>query len=454
MKRTLNRKEMPVETRLTSHEDRAGSLRALTPQQKVKLAATRAASDIFAIELELRAVRQHRAVAESQLEFIDYAVPCHQLAKMLALDSSAVANRIAAALKSGVYELSGFGIEAISGYVNFQVPTSMIADAMQATSNWLMASRNVSPDAYADRFIVLDSLIEGAQERALTEKVLGYLNHIYSSFGKRCWIYSLVGDSSESALERIARPLDLALRSADQPLSRLQLRRQIVLAQLGTIDADQQSSSAQLRAMGAHRPLAATDLSHNLVFESDIAASVQDYLDRQASGPGLFRDPSSRAVYFDDGEISIALRSSEGFLYSFAYALYTLDSLVGKDMSTPTVVLAPARLQPTITALFSSICNKRGDPQFAYFDPQTSKADVMEIDSEISSIEKYFSTLAESLKATKPHLLQSARTRQAILEIIDTPSELNVLADMRQLPALFDSVNQSIHARITLGHQA
>src|SRR5688500_3094383 len=134
MKRTLNRKDMSAKIPQTSRKSRTEYLIQRTPQLTLRFAAARAGADIVGVGLDVSAGRHQRAEAGSGFEFVEYALPCHQLAKVVGLDCSVVANRIAELLHLGDYGLDDFKIEAISGYVNFQVPTPMIPEAMRATS--------------------------------------------------------------------------------------------------------------------------------------------------------------------------------------------------------------------------------------------------------------------------------------------------------------------------------
>src|SRR5690348_14492778 len=57
----------------------------LIPQQIIKSAVAKVVADKFNLTCDLRVVRQHRAVGGSVLQFIDYAVPCFELAKSVNL---------------------------------------------------------------------------------------------------------------------------------------------------------------------------------------------------------------------------------------------------------------------------------------------------------------------------------------------------------------------------------
>lgn len=424
-----------------SFPDTAGRPDHRLPQQMIRFASERVVIDLFGVSYDMRAVRQHRMISDSTLSFIDYAVPCYELAKAVGIDHQIVAAYITEALKDKAYSLKGFKIEALAGYVNFQVPDSLLTNAMQHTSTYLASSFDVNPDSAIHRFIFLDSLM-GERERDLAETVSQYLTYIYTSLGRKCRIQSLIGDSSESVLDRKARSPGVNLKMAKKSINGLQLRRQIVHSQL--LQGEEKGSERLL-----HTP---NNTTNDQILESDIAAEVHIYLDSKISEGALIGDPASRAVYFDDGNLCVALRSCEGFLYSLAYALFVLEA-AGQEGDEPmATVLVSTRLQPTITTLLSNIQQESKKMPFSYFDPQTSKADVLEIESEIESIDDYFSVLAGALESAKHSLLHDRRGRQAILEIIDVPSELNNVAERQQLPILFDSINQSIQAQISLTH--
>ena len=453
MKQALHRAEKKIGIRPVMRPTGASTsvyrgtlkLRDRTPQDLIKSAAMKAVSDTFGVDHELRAVIHHGDVAGSELDFIDYAVPCYELAKTLGINPVDLAKRLANVLRVNAYGLEAFKIQPVAGYVNFRVPDEIISDAINRTSVWMTSSHDeTASSATIDRFVVLGSLLEGQEETALTDAALRYVSRTYESLGRKYTIYSLVADSSEVVLERVAHPLGLSFSPSKQLMSGLQLRRRIISAQFASVGDTMNGRGAD------HLPLVRLSQSHNQMPESGIAANVHAYLDAKASELGLSRDPLSRAVYLDNDDLSVALRSAEGFLYAFAYALYALDVLT-ENNNAPTVVLAPAKLQPMITALFSKV-RRSSERHLTYFDPQTSRADILEIEADTQSMDDYFLTLANAITDVRPTALGDKRSRQAVLEVIDTPSELNDSVGRRHLPALFDIVNRSLQNRISLVH--
>ncbi len=422
-----------------------------TPKHVLEEMVAKTVAALFDAHVAMRVVMQRRSVSVSKLEHIDYAIPCFELAKRLELRPNDVASRIAGSLNASK-DMSGFRVEAIAGYVNFQVPDEMVWEAVRHTSEWLTSSRKPAPAHAADTFIVVDSMMGSGQNRDHTAKVVGYLDEIYKLLGKKCSIVSLLGDASEDAVQAYAGGSDKKPRGEG---SVLQFRREIVASQRPHSGHSLSPELSRLmeERRASMRAASPADVSSNTVVESEIAAMVHEFLDGVTeTNIGVVRDPGSFAVYFEGSTTPVALRSAQGFLYSPAYALYILATLANDYDMSRVVVLAPAQLEHALNELFTAVRRDSG-VRLTFFDPHTSLADVLEITRQTSSLDEHFLALADTLNAVGPAQLRSVAGRQTVFEAIDTPSLLAEVVDHKLMPALFDCINQSIRAQLFLGRQ-
>jgi len=421
------------------------------PQPFIQEGLARAATRAYGVNWQPRVVRQRSRITTPSLAMIDYAVPCFELAKILGLHPNEIAVELCDAVK-GSLAMDGFTSVAMGGYINFQVPHTFLALALQRTIQWLVSPRPLV-DQYVDYFLVVGPILGQEAEFKVTDVTCQYIDAVYSALGNNYHIQYMVGDSSEEAVSNLAHTLH-ANHATD--LSSLQLRRQLQAHLLDPSQPETGSVIAEVLALRRaewqmEREKTVQDLGikrHRSVFESDMAAAVHDYLDKISSErSALIGDATSRAVYYMRGTTVLALRSAEGFLYRFAYLFYALDTM-RLEADARLTVLAPAILSAVLKDFLST--REETGQQVVFIDPAVMQADILEMQSAITSPSNHFLALAKAIEQVQPHLFSEPVSRRALLSIIDMPYSLSLMASQLQIPAIFDCIGLSVQVQAML----
>ena len=399
------------------------------PQQYIQRIIAQAVARTYALDWNPRVVRQHKQSVGGTLTFIDYAVPCFELAKDLKLTPVAVASEIARNIEIYATGSEDMKIEAVAGYINVQIGSNLLAESANQTLNWLHEPRSLSPvDDVTYNFIALATSLGNGKDDGnhLTDEVYRFVGELFSLLGHSTHMTYLVDDTLAEAFHELDE-------KGLQPAEYRQVRHDL---QNGTSYEGWRAEKRQQRQELAGN----TNYEYEDVFASDITEEVHIYLNTLDATQGFYHDATSLATYYAEGDIVVALRSAEGTLYSYAYLLYRLDFFQrgSHAQAHHNVVVLPAKDVVTMKVLVMAA--QLSPDEIVYVDPRTLQADVTEIDSTIASLTDYFSTMATIL-TTLP--LETTKSRQAALTIIDMPYALSELAKTTQLPAIADCINQA-----------
>lgn len=422
------------------------------PQVVIKRAVESAVKTLYQIDWDSHVVRQHRILNMSKLQFIDYAVPCFELAKLTGMDAATVANDVLLQIQQDDLLITSFKSETISGYINFEVPEDFLKLALLRTIEWFKSPQTLHESGVSHEFLVSGPTIGLEAQFALTQRACCYISELYKLMGVKYAMRNLVCDISEDALQQLANEwLNVGNASQNSALDQMRFRRAFesyVIQENGESGANQiVDLLQQVHATFKNGDYASSKDGWTDVFESDIAAAVQVFLDDEAnkdSNPSLIRDAVSSALYYSKGDSVVALRSAKGVLYKSSFIIYFLTEIV-KEVSDSgqAILIAPSRNDLIIRDFLQNSLNKEA---VVYFDPRVSQADIQEIAPSIESIASHFQNITESLGVVRQEDFFEPNVRQSILSLIDTPVMLDVLIGKDQIPAIFDLLNQSIQS--------
>lgn len=125
-----------------------------------------------------RLVRQERTTLVGSLKYIDYAIPCFELANQLRLSPTVVARRLAELVNTDDDATSfstKFKVESVDGYLNFQLSNEYLQQLKDKTVEWLKAQRQKRDGNDRLLFFETDGIPEGVEE---------YITSIYDSLNK------------------------------------------------------------------------------------------------------------------------------------------------------------------------------------------------------------------------------------------------------------------------------
>jgi hypothetical protein len=405
-------------------------------------------------------VRQRRVVGSGTLDILDYAVPCFELAAKLQTSANVLAKELASALQTGQQKpnaaLIDYQIEAISGYVNFKLPADSFREATLAARIRFKKPYNLpSFDKGTDNYVILD--IPGdTRDPDVTDMAIFYLHQAYAFAGKKQAVTYLLSDASEQMIPELHRALQTKPRESEH----LHFERQARAALQEPVPYNQPLTEAVRRLQRDHKitwlvrrdqmPVRFHPRSHKYITQSALIHAAGRYIDQIAKSgyrKSIIKDASSGAVYLSDGNDSIPLRSAAGFLFSYAYTAYMLAYELNKAKANGgrVIVCAPHTLHRLLYKLAGLAASSRpGKHALVCFDPMVSRADILELQAANKSLYDHFSQIGRAVGSFKPQWLENKPSRYAVLSLIDAPIELMSQIATAQLPAVFDTLSQSV----------
>lgn len=402
------------------------------PQYAVHDAVEAALKQVFNLEWQPRVVRQVRVHQVGTLEFIDYAIPCFELAKHLQRAPHEIAEQLAEAITAR--QSNGFICEAVNGYLNFQLNEQYLDNARLTIAHWYEKPTLLHKEKSDTEFVMLGASILGhTTSTELSDVAHSYITSVRAMLGEAQNSTTLVNDYSAEVLARLPQN--------GEPLP--EKRRQ----QLESEEAKQAIAQLRTEWQGAHKAavaLAETD-KYRVVFESDLYEEANKLLDIASTDykNGIVRDAATGATYYVQDDVAASLRSATGLLYDLAYELVLLDQrlrtaeLEGRKIA----ILAPQKLQSICMDYISF--HAQPSAEVVWFDPNISKADILQIEARGHTPQELFTKLANYLEATQLDSLNDRATRKAVLGLIDLPVELSQHITLQQYPAFFDALSQS-----------
>ena len=396
------------------------------------------------------------------MQFIDYAIPCFELAKALNLDVNVVAHDLAGELKNQVgvmaKKLGDFEYEAVDGYINIQLSPAYLDETVKAAMSWLQAPKSYSDRESRDMFLIISTGSDKLSEHTLNEQAYQYIHDIYRLMHKEQTLAYILDDFSESILKQLSHHTEQTGNQLQNTQQQIRSHRRTKAFMSGLIEIDQndpiiEKFIAVQASLAKKRKKSLDDMgvdNYELIFESSIVTEVQDYLDRLEDRAGLqiIKDPASRAIYYAHDNKIHALRSAGGMLYSAGYMLYELEINLIKSqeaLARTLIVLAPSELHTLVAAYSQALITKHGlKTKLVCFDPRVAQADIIQLQSSISSVTEHFAAVEYLLASLKNQWLRDIKARQSLLSLIDLPETLNQAINNAQMPVLFDAISESV----------
>lgn len=412
-------------------------------------------------DVRIRVVRQHRNLQVGSLQFIDYAVPCFELARALKLQPEKVAQAVAEALQKRDSDSRPdvWQSEAVAGYVNIQLAPQYLAQAVGSVQGWFAGP---APQVHgADVFLLTGMEPAGPSEQGkLYIEAYRYIDQVYSLIkaphSSRCLLNDFSEKMPHHLSQRIARQ-DPKLVPDMKERARLHqaVRRFFTDPQSATHDdgpVGQEFERLHTDMAASYDQLLGSQgiTDYALMPESDTANETHACIDKLKSGPvgkGEFvKDEASFAVYYAEKDSIISLRSAEGLLHEAGYILCSLEKELhrGADKIRTIVVFAPTRLQQLILGYTAELSKRRDRlPRVVFFDAHVSRADIFQLQTAVPSVADHFQKVSKLLTDPREDWFNTAEQRQNLISFVDLPEALKKSMEAMQLPLFFDVLSES-----------
>ncbi len=344
---------------------------------------------LFGIDHKPRVVRQERGTSTTgALTYIDYSVPCFELARYLDRKPRDVTKELQTVLSSvfteGAVDIS---VDAIEGYLNFQLGDSYIKRIFDAQYN--------------------TTLGDTPEDEKLSYRILSFQS---------------LNDREDK---------DFYYSAEKQLVEAMKLipgRRNIQIFHY---------YEASNNSIGIKRRLDRSKYSYSYIN----VVKVHEYLDKQMVHiPGVVSDVRTGAIYFIDpgADIALPLRSAKGRVYGYAYMAYLVDQRVERQdgEKVNTIALLPQRVHAFIQQVAGAGEN------ICLFDPNVSKADIRETKSRRQH-DKALDDIEKVLKSVPSQYIYEPDIRKMLLALHDFRYDLHVYSDQLMLPAIYSAINDT-----------
>lgn len=417
------------------------------------------AKDIYGVNWSPRVVRFRPKEVSSSLQYIDYAVPCFDLAKKINTSPKVIANKISKSLhkytdKECTAVLDNFCFEALSGYVNFQLQDGYFEKYLLLASEWFRTPSLVNLSRKDVKFLVYSSTFDTLPAQKTLYSAYSYLDKLYQLTKFDFSSTFVISDYSDTSIESIANKVTNDTKRKQNLITSYSLvRKEITDNSYTNKIISEATRKVSKECITVHRKRAAKLKinNHDIVLESSISKQVNIFLDglkKQQAELNLIFDKETASIYFDNPNTPVALRSADGILHKSSFVLYLMDKALVDGQNL--IILAPQTIHQFLKQF---VANKlRGDATsdraIVYFDPQVSSADIFEMETSKIKLKPHFNQLAMILQKNIDKSDTGNGMRYNLLSLADMPMELYDLVANNQLPAIYDLINQS---NFTLG---
>jgi hypothetical protein len=442
------------------------NIKTLFPQFFIKNLLENTVKELLGdISWEPRVVRQNKLVENSLLEFIDYAVPCFDLSKLINKSSNQIAKQISDKLNEHLTSFErvlDYRTEAISGYVNIQLSRVYINDSLKEAIKW-----------YTDPFPLFEMppninyLVIGAglgQDSGLgtTDNALYYIQQLYKSYSTRSLLDYLYSDYSIEAINlfqeffiskqeskghkqyELTRDDCKLIKKFFAGDTRVEVNGVMLLDLYKKFSTDSiVATRNNLDNIGIDNYLITSEYKHE--------KQVSEYLEAISSKnhKGFLCDSSTKAIFYTYNNDAIPLRSANGILYEYAFIMFSLEKKIEKcvEDNTPLIIIGSHRIDLVVSEMLRSIIDrKKSNVRVTYFDPRVSKADIAELMSKTPKLPGLYKEIITVLDSVNDEMYSNIKKRQALLKLIDITIVVDSSLKEFQMPSIFDALNQSREA--------
>lgn len=436
------------------------------PSDKISAYVKAVVEELYRFQWEPRVVRQQKQYSFSELSHIDYAVPCFELATLLEdgvhKNADIVSRDIVKYMEDDPKQhftdiKKFFGIEALGGYLNFQLSEEYLQAGLELAEEWIQKPSELGDKKDDHNFLIFGFDEIFSQGHDIEMRAIYYLNSLWNLLDGTPSISYLLEDNSEKFATHCTR--SLIDENLDNPVATEQLGSMYMnmnrkvksflssggqneLADRITVKRTEKIKSivSALDALGVK--------DEQLISEVDIRENVDKYLDEiqhiTALSNKIIRDEANKALYFVSNNIAVALRSVEGFIFHESYILFMLHEMALQAASgnESLVIVAPHRIHAEIKeylSLLQEVARKAID--VVCFDPRVSRADIVEFEKSYPYIgnEKEVAALFHDLKEA---FTKGITDRKEAVEYLSLPTELNRTMRTSQIPGIFDLLSE------------
>ncbi|MDZ7786504.1 MAG: hypothetical protein U5L95_05310 [Candidatus Saccharibacteria bacterium] len=407
------------------------------PRQLLSEAIRTSIKELFDVSWTPRVIRQHKNKSYGKLTFVDYAVPCFEIARSLGISPEDLTKKICNNLViKHPCITSRFTVDSVDGYINFELCDQFIYSALKDSAQWYKKPQTLSSEAGFNFLVLGDETFGDATN--IQRKACFLIQDIYRKLGAETRIKCIFSNYSKEAIEQIA---NFFIKNNKDKKKKLTVRSTVKRSLRHNVSSDFINEYKTRYSLQVRQKLQNIEYG-NFIYESDLAEETHTFISQfVTSHPKQFiKDETSFAVFLACDDEYVSLRTSSGILYRAAFILFLLNSILKEtnSHSESPVVIAPQYMHNFINEaakLFSSsgvVC----------FDPKVSSADIRDLSS-IKSLSNHFSQIITVISELSEVKIHNRETRQNLLILVDLPIELNEYVADKRLPALFDLLNNS-----------
>ncbi len=419
----------------------------------IQYAVSSAVRKLYQVDWEPRVVRQElREIKGGSLSFIDYAIPCFDLAQLLNKNVIDITTEISALLDKKLSDTSEteyfqhIKCEKISGYLNFEVKTSFLNEVVLYSSDWYRKPRKIAPSTKVYIGVLGYDINQKDQiENAMTALTL--LKDAADLIHQQIEVSIELPNATSSVLDEIVASGHTATEPDSNNYheivkSKRELKKLVSFPnKANSFEADNKEIIDKLM-----RPLQTpgfSDQTGGHISQLSVAHSAESLLNRIITSDSplnryFVKDESSSALYLSNDDIDVPVRSSEGFLYPAAYMVEFIIRLA-KGISDESIVLfAPHQNHALMHVIIQSIL-----PEINYvlYDPMVSRSDIVEIIQHNLKLSDVFAKMSNDLSLHISELGTQFK-RHEIFFMADFPMDISLAIAQTQIPLFFDILNQ------------
>lgn len=411
--------------------------------------------DRYGLQWEPRVVLQKKDISKTLLKYVDYAVPCFDIAKILDVPPADITKDIVMLLKNknrlepASEYLQNFNFDNEGGYVNFQLDDEYIKTTVLSTNSWLGRPEDFFDAASIDIMALGYGSYDLSQLDDL-HSALDCLSRLSSHLNISPSMEYILSDISEESIEGL---VDSCIGEADSKIEKISARKTIINALSLAGNSGEHQSYINVRELiknhavtPQHKKILEIK-NTKILHESNIADEVNGFFNEMHSQKEKMyenfkhdTDEKSHAVYYIYDEDYIPVRSSKGYLHSGAFIFYRISRyLLDAQNGKKVIILAPRRWHEIIGHFVSSLDTQ--NTELVLFDPKTSRADLGAIQLKLSQSDGFIKEFQSFLSDSYKKMITKQLKRQHVLSLIDFPIDANRYITSMQLPALFDLSN-------------
>jgi hypothetical protein len=429
------------------------------PSHLIELFVKNLSSELYGLSWSPHVVCQQKQYSFSEMGDIDYAVPCFELSTKLGKSPDIVTRELTKYAEDDPRDHFNeigdyFKLEALNGYLNFQLTESYLTESLANSSKWFAKPNSLGQKLSPPLCLVIYANELAGKEFDAEAYAVYYASELWNLFDISPEITSVISNNSEKVATKLTSlVVDAQVQESSSIYGSTYMNaNRGVRAYLSGDDSHNLSDEVKDGHSQYTNELSSIilpgDILKQTLKESDLVKRVDSFLnslkDSETKVEHLVIDEASKATYVVSGEQAVALRSSTGFIFSDGYLAYVVNEILRKSLSTnsPVILYAPQRVHPYLRLIvdFVSSRNSFSSP-VVYFDPKVSRASISEFQQSYEFRGDFNDISFAFRELSDPNILKEM-TRLEKVEFISLPTELIQYLKANQLPRIFDVIGQ------------